>query len=211
MKSVHPLDLGLDPESVKGFLDPREGARLHELADLTAALGPCLEVGSYCGKSTLYLGAACRAHQQIVYAVDHHRGSEEHQRGEAYHDPSLYDAGAERLDTFPEFRRTLDRAGLTETVVPIVASTRLAGRHWRTPLGMVFIDGGHSEAAALADYRTWAPHLLPGGVLAIHDLFPDPKDGGQAPIHIYRLAVASGLFEPLETVGTLGALRRFDL
>jgi predicted O-methyltransferase YrrM len=212
MRNVHqPMALPLDPESVKGFLDPQEGARLYQLAARTAPIGPCLEVGSYCGRSTLYLGAACKAHGQLVYAIDHHRGSEEHQRGEAYHDPTLYDVSVERMNTFPEFRRNVDRAGLADTVVPIVAGTRLAGRHWRTPLGMVFIDGGHSEAAALTDYRTWSPHLLPGGVLAIHDLFPDPKDGGQAPIHIYRLAMASGLFEPLETVGTLGALRRLDL
>lgn len=206
-----PPNLPVDPESVKGFLDPREGERLYELASLSAAIGPCLEVGSYCGKSTLYLGSACRLHGQLLYAVDHHRGSEEHQRGESYHDPALYDAVTQRMDTFPEFRRNVDRAGLSDTVVPIVASTRLAGRCWRTPLGMVFIDGGHSDSAALTDYRTWATHLLPGGVLAIHDLFEDPSEGGQAPIRIYRLAAASGLFEPLETVGTLGALRRLDL
>ncbi len=204
------MNLPVDPESVKGFLDPAEGARLYELAAGTAPLGPCLEVGSYCGKSTLYLGSACREAGQQVFAVDHHRGSEEHQVGEAYHDESLYDARAGRMDTFGEFRRNLDLAGLTDTVVPIVAGTRQAGRHWRTPLGMVFIDGGHSEEAALTDYRTWAPHILPGGVLAIHDIFPDPADGGQAPYHIYQLALASGLFEPLEMVRTLGALQRLE-
>jgi len=204
------MKLPIDPESVKGFLDPLEGKRLHELAAGSAAIGPCLEVGSYCGKSTIYLGSACLAAGQQLFAVDHHRGSEEHQQGEAYHDESLFDPHSGRMDTFPEFRRTLDRAGLSETVIPIVADTRRAGRHWRTPLGMVFIDGGHSEAAALADYRTWAPHLLPGGILAIHDIFPSPEDGGQAPYHIYRLAVASGLFEPLETVRTLGVLKRLE-
>ena len=204
------MNLPIDPESVKGFLDPAEGARLYELAARSAGLGPCLEVGSYCGKSTLYLGSACQQSGQQVFAVDHHRGSEEHQVGEEYHDASLFDTRAGKMDTFGEFRLTLDRAGLTETVVPIVAGTRAAGRHWRTPLGMVFIDGGHSEEAALADYRTWAPHILPGGVLAIHDIFPDPADGGQAPYQIYQLALASGLFEPLEMVRTLGALQRLE-
>lgn len=202
------MKLPMNPDDVQGFLDPLEGARLHELATEGAKLGPCLEIGSYCGKSTLYLGAACQAADQVLFALDHHRGSEEHQPGEAYHDPSHFDSDSGRVDTLPAFRRTMARAGLEGHVVPIVASTALAGRHWRTPLGMVFIDGGHSEVAALTDYRTWAPHLLPGGILAIHDIFPDPADGGQAPYLIYRLAEASGLFEPLDTVRTLGALRR---
>jgi predicted O-methyltransferase YrrM len=203
------MKLPIDPETVKGFLDPTEGARLYELAARSVSLGPCLEVGSYCGKSTIYLAAAVAQTGGQVFAIDHHRGSEEHQLGEEYHDNSLYDDHAQKLDTFPEFRRNLDRAGLSDSVVPIVAGTRAAGRHWHTPLGMVFIDGGHSEEAALTDYRTWVPHIVSGGVLAIHDIFPDPDDGGQAPHHIYQLALASGLFEPLPMVGTLGALQRF--
>ncbi len=202
------MKLSIDPESIKGFLDPEEGARLYELAAKTIGLGPCLEVGSYCGKSTVYLAAAVAEAGGQVFAVDHHRGSEEHQQGEEYHDGSLFDDQVQKMDTFPEFRRTLDRAGLSDAVVPIVAGTRVAGRHWHTPLGMVFIDGGHSEEAALTDYRTWAPHIVPGGVLAIHDIFPNPEDGGQAPYGIYQLALASGLFEALPMVKTLGALQR---
>ena len=202
------MKLPSDPDTVKGFLDPAEGARLYELATEGAVLGPCLEVGSYCGKSTIYLAAACAEAGEQVFAIDHHRGSEEHQLGEEYHDSSLYDSEVEKMDTFPEFRRNLDRAGLSDFVVPIVAGTLAAGRYWRTALGMVFIDGGHSDAAALTDYRTWAPHLLPGGILAIHDIFPNPEEGGQAPHHIYQLALASGLFEPLPMVKTLGALKR---
>lgn len=202
------MNLSIDPESVKGFLDPEEGGRLYDLALMGAALGPCLEIGSYCGKSTVYLGAACRSVGQQLFAVDHHRGSEEHQLGEAYHDVDLYDAESQRMDSLPAFRRTLLRAGLEDTVIPIVADTAMAGRHWHTPLGMVFVDGGHSEEAALADYSTWAPHVMPGGILAIHDIFEDPSEGGQAPYHIYQLGLASGLFEPLDTIRTLGALRR---
>ncbi len=202
------MELPIDPESIKGFLHPDEGARLHDLALAAAALGPCLEVGSYCGKSTLYLGVACRARNQLLYAVDHHRGSEEHQPGEAYHDPELLDSSGRRLDSFRAFRETLARADLEQTVVPIVAASAVAARHWHTPLALVFIDGGHSRAAALTDYRSWAGHLQPGGVLAIHDLFPDPADGGQAPYEIYQLAVASGLFRTLPGTRTLGVLER---
>jgi predicted O-methyltransferase YrrM len=202
------MQLTIDPESVKGFLHPDEGARLYQLADAAARRGPCLEVGSYCGKSTLFLGAACRTHDQLLYAVDHHRGSEEHQQGEEYHDKDLFDAQAGRMDSFREFRANIDAAGLNETVVPIVASSPLAARHWNTPLSLVFIDGGHSEEAALADYRSWSGSIQAGGFLAIHDIFPNPEDGGQAPYNIYRLALASGLFEALESTLTLGVLRR---
>ncbi len=202
------MRLPIDPETVKGFLHPEEGERLFELALAAARLGPCLEVGSYCGKSTVYLGSACREQGEVLYAVDHHRGSEEHQLGEEYHDPDLYDAASEKMDSFREFRRTVDRAGLGDTVVPIVATSALAGRHWSTPLSLVFIDGGHSEAAALTDYRTWAPRLMAGGILAIHDIFENPAEGGQAPHLLWQLAQASGLFEPLALTRTLGALRK---
>jgi MMP 1-O-methyltransferase len=200
--------LPIDPDSIKGFLHPQEGARLFELALDAGRIGPCLEVGSYCGKSTLYLGTACRERGQLLFAVDHHRGSEEHQPGEEYHDPDLLDRASGRIDSFWIFRDTLARAALEDTVVPVVAASAQAARHWLTPLSLVFIDGGHSREAALTDYRSWASHVRPGGYLAIHDLFPDPTQGGQAPIEIYRLALASGLFTELETTHTLGVLRR---
>lgn len=195
-------------EQVKGFLAVEEGDALYRAAQAVAHIGPVLEIGSYCGKSTLYLGAACRETGNTLYAVDHHGGSEEHQPGEMFHDPELYDSHSERMDSFREFRRNVRRAGLEDTVVPVVATSALAARHWRTPLGMVFIDGGHSLDAALADYRGWTGHLLPGGILAIHDLFPNPAEGGHAPYAAFQLAVDSGLFEIMPQAGTLGLLRR---
>jgi predicted O-methyltransferase YrrM len=195
-------------ETVKGFLDADEGAALYAAALETARLGSCLEIGSYCGKSTVYLGQACKNSGAILYAIDHHRGSEEHQLGEEYHDPQLYDVQFEKMDSFREFRHTLARAQLEDVVVPIVAPSALAARHWATPLGMVFIDGGHSMAAALTDYRCWAPHVVRGGLLAIHDVFPDPADGGRPPFEIWQLAQQSGLFEAMPLIKTLGLLRR---
>ncbi|MCH2099205.1 MAG: class I SAM-dependent methyltransferase [Pseudomonadales bacterium] len=200
--------LPIDPESVKGFLDPDEGRALYAAAAAAPGRSPCLEVGSYCGKSTVWLGAACAARGAVLFAVDHHRGSEEHQPGEEYHDPALATADGSALDTFPEFRANMDRAGLADTVVPVVAPSAVAARGWATPLSFVFIDGGHSMEAALADYRAWAPHLMIGGVLAIHDIFPDPADGGRPPYEIWRLALGSGLFEEIEMVKTLGFARR---
>ncbi|MEE8043341.1 MAG: class I SAM-dependent methyltransferase [Pseudomonadales bacterium] len=202
------MKLGIDIDAIKGFLDPDEGEALYELCAEVCARGPCLEVGSYCGKSTVYLGSACRSRGGVLYAVDHHRGSEEHQLGEEYHDADLYDADEGLMDSFRHFRRTLRRAQLEDTVVPIVASSALAARDWATPLALVFIDGGHSREAAIADYRAWSGHVMTGGYLLIHDIFPDPADGGQAPFEIYQLALTSGLFEALPIVKTLGVLRR---
>jgi predicted O-methyltransferase YrrM len=199
-----PLDL----EQLKGFLANDEAEALFQAALLASQNGPVLEIGSYCGKSTICLGLACQHHAGTVFALDHHRGSEEHQRGEFFHDTDLYDPAAEQVDTFKEFRRNIAAAGLLDTVVPIVASSAVAARHWNTPLGMVFIDGGHSLDAALSDYRCWAGHLVRGGILAIHDIFPDAVKGGQAPYAILRLALASGLFEETARINSLALLRR---
>lgn len=202
------VELDIDIDSVKGFLAEDEAEALYTHALQMAPRAPVLEIGSYCGKSTAYLGSACQRGGGILYALDHHRGSEEHQLGEEYHDPELFDATAGRMDTFREFRRTISRAGLENSVVPIVATSEMASRYWSTPLSMVFIDGGHSLDAAMTDYRCWAGHIIKGGILAIHDLFPNPEEGGQAPITIYRLALASQLFEEVAVVNTLGLLRR---
>ncbi|MFT4823960.1 MAG: putative O-methyltransferase YrrM [Halioglobus sp.] len=193
---------------LKGFLADDEAGALYQQALQSTQLGPVLEIGSYCGKSTIYLGLAAAQNNSTVFALDHHRGSEEHQLGEFFHDPDLYDQGAGLMDTFKEFRRNIRSAGLDETVVPIVAGSDAAARDWHTPLGMVFIDGGHSLDAALSDYRCWTGHVKRGGVLAIHDIYPDPYKGGQAPNAIYKMALASGLFELISRVNSLGLLRR---
>lgn len=193
---------------IKGFLAEDEAQALYDHALAASRMGPLLEIGSYCGKSTIYLGLACQQNDSTVFALDHHRGSEEHQLGEFFHDPDLYDENAGQMDTFREFRKNIRDAGLNETVVPVVAGSEAAARHWQTALGMVFIDGGHSLDAALTDYRCWTPHLMRGGVLAIHDVYPDPHEGGQAPNAIFQMARASGLFELIGRVSSLGLLRR---
>jgi predicted O-methyltransferase YrrM len=195
-------------DQIKGFLAQDEAQALHDHALQASTRGPVLEIGSYCGKSTIYLGLACRQTGSTVFALDHHRGSEEHQQGEYFHDPEVFDADDGLVDTFREFRKNISAAGLDKVVVPVVAGSEAAAHHWQTPLAMVFIDGGHSLDAALTDYRCWTPHLQRGGILAIHDIFPDAFEGGQAPCAIYQMARASGLFEDLGTVNTLALLRR---
>jgi predicted O-methyltransferase YrrM len=193
---------------IKGFLDPEEGRRLYETAFEASVLGPCLEIGGYCGKSAVYIGAGCKAGNTILFSVDHHRGSEEQQPGEEYFDSELFDIRTYQIDTFPLFRQTLAMAGLEETVVPIVCRSEIAARAWHTPLALVFIDGGHAFETALTDYRCWAPHIVPNGYLLIHDIFQDPKDGGQAPWQVYEMARASGRFKELPMTKTLGVLQR---
>ena len=195
---------------VKGFLDDEEGQVLYRYAYEAASHGPCLEIGSYCGKSAIYLGSACKARNSILFSIDHHTGSEEQQPGEAYFDPELFDKQTNRVDTFGAFRFTLKRAGLEDAVVPLVCQSEVAARAWATPLSLLFIDGGHSYETVLTDYHCWARHILPGGYLLIHDIFENPDDGGQAPYCVYKVALASGHFRELSMVKSLGVLRKSD-
>ncbi len=201
-------DLPVTIAAVPGFLAPAEGAALYRHGAAAAGLGPLVEIGSYCGRSTVYLGCACRDAGGALFAVDHHRGSEEHQPGEAFYDPAFTDPATGRVDTFRRFRRTLFEAGLEHVVLPVVASGTLFAAHFPGLAGLVFIDGGHSLDAALADYRAWAGKVARGGLLAIHDVYPDPATGGQAPAAVYRLALDSGLFEHSDAAGSLRILRR---
>ncbi len=202
------MDLPIDIDTVRGFLDPHEGAALYDAGVRAARFGPLLEVGSYCGKSAIYLGTAARQAGTVLFAVDHHRGSEENQPGWEHHDAALWDGRIGAMDTLPVFRETLRRAGLEDTVIPAVTHSATLARFWTTPLGFVFIDGGHSREMAETDYRCWAPHVMRGGTLAIHDVFPDPADGGRPPFEIYEKALASGLFRETGAVLSLRLLER---
>jgi MMP 1-O-methyltransferase len=205
-----PMDAALlrAAESAPGFMPAAEGQALYEAAAAYSRRGPVLEIGSYCGKSTIYLAAAARTAGQLVVTVDHHRGSEEHQPGWEYHDPGLVDPRTGRLDTLPTLRATLAAAGLEDHVVVVVGRSADVARLWRMALGMVFIDGGHTEQAAMTDYQGWAPWVAPGGVLAIHDVFPDPADGGRPPYLIYQRALTSGAFTEVRAQGSLRLLER---
>ena len=203
-----PDTFRLAAEAARGFMPADEGLALYETAARYAEVGPIAEVGTYCGKSTIYLAAAARAAGQLVVTVDHHRGSEEIQPGWEHHDPELVDPVTGRMDSLPFFRATLAAAGLEEQVVAVVGASADVSRLWRAPLGMLFIDGGHTDAAAQWDYQGWAPWVALGGALAIHDVFPDPADGGQAPFRIYQRALASGGFTEVRQEGSLRILER---
>jgi predicted O-methyltransferase YrrM len=167
-----------------------------------------LEIGSYCGKSAVYLGAAARDGGTVLFSVDHHRGSEENQAGWEHHDPEVVDPETGRMDTLPFFRQTIGRAGLEDAVVAVVGDSPTIAAHWRTPLGLVFVDGGHALDVVVADYDGWWPHVARDGLLVFHDVFEDPREGGQAPFEVWKRAAASGAFAPVSTTGSLRVLRR---
>ena len=199
------------PESLsttKGFLSNDEGEVLYKVAEMASNLGSILEIGSYCGKSTIYLALGCRKNNKIVFTIDHHKGSEEHQIGESFHDPDLVNTQTGTIDSFSEFRKNISDPGVEDNIVPIVAKSSVVATAWQTPLAMIFIDGGHSLQAAMDDYRNWSQFLLRDGFLAIHDVFEAPEDGGQAPRAIYDLALASGLFSQCMQAESLRILKK---
>jgi predicted O-methyltransferase YrrM len=203
-----PADWLDHARAAKGFMPEDEGMLLHRYARERLPHGPVLEVGTYCGKSAIYLGAAARDLGGTVVTVDHHRGSEENQPGWEHHDPTLVDPDLGLMDTLPVFRATLARAGLEQYVVAVVGQSTTVAALWRTPLGMLFIDGGHAEEHAQHDYSGWARWLMPGGLLVIHDVFADPAEGGQPPYHVFLRALDSGSFEEVEALGSMRVLRR---
>jgi predicted O-methyltransferase YrrM len=202
-----PADLRAHARAAKGFMPEDEGAFLHATALQHLGDGPALEIGSYCGKSAIWLGAAARETRSTVFTLDHHRGSEENQAGWEHHDASLVNDDG-RMDTLPVFRRTIAEAGLEDEVVAVVGRSTTVAAHWRTPIALLFIDGGHAEVHAQNDYSGFARWVQPGGVLVIHDVFERPEDGGQAPFHVWQRAVAGGAFTPEETVGSMRVLTR---
>ena len=194
--------------TVKGFLDNSEAKKLAELINLTANLGPGLEIGSYCGKSALIFGEACKQNNSFFFTVDHHTGSEEHQVGEEYHDADLYDSRLGKFNTLPELLKNINQSPMQNNIIPVVGDSASIAKKWKIPLGLLFIDGGHSMEAALNDYHGWNEFIIPGGLLAIHDVFPNPRDGGRPPYEIYCLAKKSGNYEEIEMVKSLAILRK---
>ena len=196
-------------EAARGFMPPDEGLALYEaaLAAGTAG-GPFLEIGSYCGKSSIYIGAAAKASSKILFCIDHHRGSEENQAGWEHHEPDLVDSETQKLDTLPVFRRTIFNAGLEENVIAIVGDSVSVADNWTTPLAFAFIDGGHGDAPAHNDYEVWSPKVSPSGFLAIHDVFENPADGGHPPYEIYCRALESGSFKEISRTGSLRILQK---
>ncbi|WP_237111482.1 class I SAM-dependent methyltransferase [Nocardioides sp. WS12] len=214
MPDTMPSDLLEHARLAKGFMPEDEGDLLYRVARERLPHGPALEVGTYCGKSGIYLGAAARevaatGTPATVFTVDHHRGSEENQAGWEHHDTTVVDQEFGLMDTLGQFRKNIARAGLEDHVVAIVGQSTTVAAHWRTPLSLLFIDGGHGEQPARDDFLGWPRWVDAGGYLAIHDVFPDPAEGGRPPYElIYLPALASGQFTEIDVVGSMRILQR---
>ncbi len=197
-------------DRAKGFMPRNEGLALFEHA-LEAGRrvpeGTWLEIGAWCGKSALYLGAAAEATKSVLYSLDHHHGSEENQGGWEHFDASLVDPVDGRLNTLPHWQRTIAEASLEETVVGLVGHSSVVARHFTQPLDLLFIDGGHAHDVAWADYHAWSPKIVDGGLLLIHDVFLDPSEGGRPPYEIY-VAALDAQFTELAHEGSLRVLTR---
>ncbi|MBL4618279.1 MAG: class I SAM-dependent methyltransferase [Robiginitomaculum sp.] len=198
----------MDPAKVKGFLSPAEGEMLGHYAVQSAVLGQVVEIGSWCGKSTIYIAREIAKTGNLFFSIDHHRGSEENQPDWEWFDPEVWDEQAKAIDTLPHFRNNIRLAALEDTVVAMVGCSARIGQAWRSPVGFLFLDGSHTMVAALADYRAWVGHIMKGGILAIHDVFPDPTDGGRPPFEVCEMAISSGLFNRIDQVDSLVILQR---
>jgi hypothetical protein len=211
-RAIGLLDLA---RRTRGFMPDDEGEALYRAALRAGtarldAASPAtfVEIGSWCGKSTVYLGAAAEATGAVVLAVDHHRGSEENQAGWEHHEPDLVDPANGRIDTLGQWRRTIAEAALEDSVVGVVGDSPTVAARWGRPVVFCFIDGGHGAEPAWADFRGWSPHVAIGGWLAIHDVFPDPADGGRPPYELYCAALESGEYVDDGACGSLRVLHR---
>ena len=193
---------------VKGFLSDKEAKKLQELFLNVHHLGSVLEIGTYCGKSTLNFALVAKKIDGLIYTVDHHTGSEEHQLGEEYHDEDLYDKRLKKFNTLPEFLKNLRSSNLDNFIIPIISKSSDASKTFSESISLLFIDGGHSLEAALSDYNSWKDKICSGGLLVIHDVFPNPQDGGRPPFEIYSKAQKSKQFEDLGIYETLGILKK---
>jgi predicted O-methyltransferase YrrM len=188
-------------EKVKGFMPPHEGDALVKWARQFSKLGPIMEIGTYCGKSSIYLSIGAKKNNQIVYTLDHHLGSEEHQLDEEYFDKEIYDYNNKRVNTLPLLIENINQFKI-KNMVHIISESIKAASNWNTNLGILFIDGGHSFESANNDYLCWESKVIQGGVLIIHDIFEDPNEGGQAPYEIYQKALKNNykVYERVDTI-----------
>ena len=149
-----------------------------------------------------------RPRERSLFSIDHHHGSEENQPGWDHHDPELVDPDTGRIDTLPFWRRTIAAPGSVPSVVGIVGDSPTIAARWRPRSTSASSTAATARSrpgpTTGAGRRTWRV----GGWLAIHDVFPDPADGGRPPYELWRAALDSGEFVEDGECGSLRVLRR---
>ena len=194
-------------DSIKGFLDLNEGIALYEEVKRVSENNCCVEIGSYCGKSTCFIGQACKENKSKLITIDHHKGSEEQQLGELYFDAEVYDEKLGRVNTLPLLEKNLAKFDLEEVVKPLVMDSISASKIVENNADLIFIDGSHTFESAESDYELWKNKIKRGGTLAIHDVYDSEDEGGQAPNKIFKQSLNEG-FNFMKRVKSLVLLQK---
>ena len=194
-------------DSIKGFLDLNEGIALYEEVKRVSKNNFCVEIGSYCGKSTCFIGQACKENKSKLITIDHHKGSEEQQLGELYFDAEVYDEKLGRVNTLPLLEKNLAKFDLEDVVKPLVMDSISASKIVENNADLIFIDASHTFESAESDYELWKNKIKKGGTLAIHDVYDSEDEGGQAPNKIFKESLNEG-FNFIKRVKSLVLLQK---
>jgi predicted O-methyltransferase YrrM len=189
-RHLRPEDVERIVEPVPGWLGQEEGRLLFRLAAEADPGGSIVEIGSWHGRSTIWLAAGASAGRGArVVAIDPHTGTALRGEGES---------------TEPALRSNLEQAGLSEHVEIVVATSSEAAADWADPVSLLWIDGDHSYESARQDFTLWAPHLLPDAIVALHDTFVMP-----GPERVVReLMIGTGRFTSFDHADTTTAARK---
>lgn len=153
-------------DTVPGFLTLEEGYTLFKLAETWPIQGDTVEIGSFKGRSTCFLGSGCRmGGKGKVIAVDHFKGSPEHQKGGHEETREIVTHGS----TFSVFQNNIDRFQLGDTVAPLSGSSQEVSNIYGGKARMLFIDGDHSYQGTKADYQAWESRVQTHGIICFHD------------------------------------------
>ena len=146
--SIAQLVKDIDPQV--GILD-KEGCLLFDYASKIPTKGLIIEIGSWRGRSTVWLGQGAMFRGGKVLAVDPHEGMEGF--GESYN----------------EFLNNIERCKVSNNVMPILLTSKVFFENYTEKVDMVFIDGLHDYPTVLNDTLESLDHLKENGILAMHD------------------------------------------
>lgn len=149
-------------ENIKGMLNEKEGQLLYDLAKNSPRDSIIVEIGSWMGKSTLWLLAGSQAGNKIrVYSIDHHIGDDEIHRHYG------------KIWTYNKFKENIQKSGFWHLILPLVMTSKEASQIIDESISLLFIDGCHEYESVLEDYNLWYPKIITEGIIAFHDYRPE--------------------------------------